>query len=415
MTVAPERPLRLGANYTPRRGWFHHWLDFDRREVADDFAALADLGLDHVRAFCLWPIFQPDRGLIRSAALDQLVTLVDAAADAGLDVAVDVLQGHLSSFDFLPAWTQTWHRRNLFRDPDVSAAQARLIAAVTSALAGHDAFLGTGIGNEVNQFTLPSHPQRDAVDVDVVTTWLTTTLQSAESAMPGGLHQHSFDDRLWFDDDSAFTPRHAVELGHITTVHSWVFMGTAQRYGAGHPALTHLASYLVELAAAWSPDPDRRVWLQEVGAPEPHVGADEASVFLDRTVRQAANSPELWGVTWWCSHDVARALLDFPELEYTLGLLDEHGAAKPVGEALAAIAADPHRSNGASAGPRPAVVFAADPCRRSATAPGSATFEAWLGLAREGRRPALVADVRSGDADYLARRGISEVVAAGDR
>ena len=66
----------------------------------------------------IWSVFQPNRTLIRPRAVAQLVSMVDAAAEVGLDVSVDGLQGHLSSFDYVPAWLRTWHRRNLFTDPD---------------------------------------------------------------------------------------------------------------------------------------------------------------------------------------------------------------------------------------------------------------------------------------------------------
>ena len=127
--LAPRRPPpRFGANYTPSQGWFHHWLDFDLDAVRADLDSIAALGLDHIRVFPIWPYFQPNRTLIRPRAVEQLVALADAAAERGLDVNVDGLQGHLSSFDFLPAWTQTWHRRNIFTDPDVVAGQASTCA-----------------------------------------------------------------------------------------------------------------------------------------------------------------------------------------------------------------------------------------------------------------------------------------------
>ncbi|KJY28650.1 hypothetical protein VR44_24895, partial [Streptomyces katrae] len=72
---------------------------------------------------------------------------------------------------------------------------------------------------------------------------------------------------------------------------------------------------------AWAEDPDRPVWLQEVGAPAPLVPPEHAAEFAEATLAAALDCPGLWGVTWWCSHDVSRELADFPELEYGLGLL----------------------------------------------------------------------------------------------
>ena len=144
--------MKFGVNYTPRRGWFHSWLDFDAEAVRDDFLAIRGIGADHVRIFPLWPLIQPNRTLIRHQAIEDVVTTVEIAGECGLEVTVDVLQGHLSSFDFLPSWVTSWHRRNLFIDPDVVSAQRNLVAEMARALRGIPAAAGLSVGNEFFQF-----------------------------------------------------------------------------------------------------------------------------------------------------------------------------------------------------------------------------------------------------------------------
>lgn len=179
-----DHALRFGANYTPAQGWFHHWLDFDLDAVRADLDAIAALGLDHVRVFPLWPVFQPNRTLIRPRAVEQLVALADAAAERGLDVNVDGLQGHLSSFDFLPAWTRTWHRRNLFTDPDVVAGQEEYLRTLAAALADRPNFLGMTVGNEINQFSGPPHPDPDRITPAQAADWLERMLAACERGHP---------------------------------------------------------------------------------------------------------------------------------------------------------------------------------------------------------------------------------------
>ena len=95
----------------------------------------------------------------------------------------------------------------------------------------------------------------------------------------------------------------------------------------------------------------------------------------------------LWGVTWWCSHDVDRSLADYPELEYTLGLFDSAGRAKPIATAFADAVAE------VRAEPRPgqprglALVLDCTPATRSVSGPGGAYFEAWMRLREPGRPP----------------------------
>ncbi|MFF3950176.1 glycosyl hydrolase [Streptomyces sp. NPDC001902] len=410
----PAQGPRFGANYTPSQGWFHHWLDFDLDAVRRDLDAIADLGLDHVRVFPLWPVFQPNRSLIRPRAVEQLVALAEAAGERGLDVNVDGLQGHLSSFDFLPSWTQTWHRRNIFTDPDVVAGQTAYLGTLAAALDSLPNFIGMTIGNEINQFSGAPHPDPDPITPAQAAAWLRTVLAACEDAAPGRQHLHAAYDAAWYLDGHPFTPTHAANLGAMTAVHSWVFNGTAQRHGRTGTATEHHAAYLIELSKAWAGDPHRPVWLQEVGAPAPLIPAEHAADFTEATVANALDCEDVWGITWWCSHDVSRDLADFPELEYSLGLLTNEGKVKPAGEAIRRIVGE-RRAEPRRPAPRTtalAVDVGDDDAApdRSVCAPGGAFYEAFVRLTADGVRPAAVLASRADDAAHLAARGITEVV-----
>ncbi|MCX4402553.1 glycosyl hydrolase [Streptomyces sp. NBC_01764] len=400
--------VRFGVNYTPSVGWFHHWLDFDLDPVRTDLDSIAALGLDHIRVFPLWPYFQPNRALIRPRAVEQLLQLVDAAGERGLDVNVDGLQGHLSSFDFLPAWTRTWHRRNLFTDPEVLDGQAAYLRTLAAALADRPHFIGMTLGNEVNQFSAgPPHPDPDRASSTQIDDWLERMLAACEEGAPGRLHLHAEYDATWYQDDMPFTPGQAARRGAVTAVHSWVFNGTAQRHGRASVPTEHHAAYLIELSKAWADDPRRPVWLQEVGAPAPLIPPEHAAAFTEATVAAALDCPDLWGITWWCSHDVSRDLADFPELEYGLGLLTNDRRPKDSARALARAARE-HRHKPAAR--TTALIVPADPAVRSLCAPGGPVFEAFFRLTADGARPTTVLDVRADDEEHLAARGITEVV-----
>jgi len=383
--------MRVGVNYTPRDGWFHSWLEMDEREVARDFEVLAGLGMDHVRIFPLWPLLQPSRSRISQRAVDDVLRVVDLAGDAGLNVSVDVLNGHLSSFDFVPSWLVSWHQRNLFTDEDVVQAQGLLVRELAGALSTRANATGVCLGNEFPQFAAPRHPQRSVVSTPQAEQWLARLLGQAREAWRDGEHVHSFDDDLWFVDDHPFTPAQAVGQGDLTTVHSWVFVTAGPRFGAGHPALVNFARYLLDLANAWSPEPQRRLWLQEVGAPSTHVPVDDAPGFLRDTLLGVADTPNLEAVTWWCSHDVSRQLVDFPELEYTLGLVDSDGRPKPLGRQFAEMAPDLRRAPVARPDDQhgPVVDFVADPLHRSLTSARGAVFDTWLEARLAGETPRL--------------------------
>ncbi|MFI6600165.1 glycosyl hydrolase [Nonomuraea sp. NPDC050536] len=411
-----EHAVRFGVNYTPTTGWFHHWLDFDMDTVRADLDSIAALGFDHIRAFPLWPVFQPNRTLIRPRAVEQLVELADAAAERGLDVNVDGLQGHLSSFDFVPSWQLTWHRRNMFTDPDMIAGEAAYLRTLAQALADRPNFIGMTLGNEINQFSGEPHPDPDRITPEQAQEWLTTMLAACAEGAPDHPHLHACYDAAWYLDDHPFTPAHAARHGFATAIHSWVFNGTAQRYGSRSTATGQHAAYMIELSKAWALDAHRPVWLQEVGAPEPHIPADQAADFTRRTVEAALDCTDLWGVTWWCSHDVDRSLADFPELEYSLGVLTNDRRPKPAGLELARTIEEV-RAHGHRPAPRTtalALDLPDDSAKRSTCAPGGAFFEAFMRLTEAGARPAVVLQQRAGDAAYLDSRGITEVVTVDD-
>lgn len=199
----------------------------------------------------------------------------------------------------------------------------------------------------------------------------------------------------------------------MTTVHSWIFNGTAQRYGGRSVASDRHAEYLVELSRAFQSDRDRRIWLQEVGAPSNCLTPEEMPGFLEATVRSVARSEGLWGVTWWCSHDVGRDLADFPELEYSLGLIDRSGRAKPTGRRFAELASELRERP-----PVPArlvgIVIDTDedgvPVSRTAMSPGGAIFQAWVDACESGTDPAFVTSADAADPAVLAARGIAELI-----
>jgi hypothetical protein len=411
--TTPTAPLRFGANYTPRSQWMHAWMSLDLDEVRRDFAALAALGLDHVRVFPLWTVLQPNRTLIRDEAVADVRAVIDVAAEFGLDASVDVIQGHLSSFDFIPSWLFTWHDKNMFTHPDALSGQAELVTRLGERLGGASNFLGFTLGNETNQFSAQTHPSPWPVTEAEAANWITTLLDAAHAAAPAQQHVHSEYDAAWYMDGHGFTPALASRLGDITTVHSWIFNGTAQRYGGRSVASDRHAEYMIELARGFAVDPAKPIWLQEVGAPSNCLTPEQTPDFLEATLRSVARTANLWGVTWWCSHDVSRSLADFPELEYTLGLVDQNGEAKPIGRRFAELIPELRERRAAPARTLGIVVEVDEdetPISRGAMSPGGTIFQAWVDACEAGADPAIVTSADAAKPEILAARGITELV-----
>jgi hypothetical protein len=120
-------------------------------------------------------------------------------------------------------------------------------------------------------------------------------------------------------------------------------------------------------------------WVQEIGAPEPFIPAADAPEFAGAEPADLLRSV---GRHWWCSHDVDRALADFPELEYTLGLLGNDRRRKPLAEAYAGLTRLTHQPVSRPVAPP------ADPAGRSSRPgwPPPATASGWRSQ-RPPRRP----------------------------
>jgi hypothetical protein len=107
---------------------------------------------------------------------------------------------------------------------------------------------------------------------------------------------------------------------------------------------------------------------------------------------------------------VDRALADYPELEYTLGLFDSAGRAKPIADAVAGTVAALRAQPRSVTERRTALVLECTRATRSVSGPGGGFFETWMRLCTEGVRPAVVLAERAEDAAHLAARGITDVV-----
>jgi hypothetical protein len=267
------------------------------------------------------------------------------------------------------------------------AAQAALAAALHGAVADLPNYLGLTLGNELNQFSSPPHPSPMPATPAEIGAWLDALL-GAVPADGRGLRLHAGYDAVWYQDGHPFLPSHASRYGDVTAIHAWIFNGTAQHYGAMSPESVRHAEYLVELSRAFAADRARPVWLQEIGAPLNCLAESEAPEFCRRAVLAAASCDALWGVTWWCSHDVSRSLGDFPELEHSLGLFDAEGQVKLIGKAFAEVSAQV-RAQWQPA-PRTTAVEIPAPLSRAALAPGGTVFTAWMDASARGERPALV-------------------------
>jgi endo-1,4-beta-mannosidase len=168
----------LGVNYWPRKKAMGWWSDFEAEEVREDFSLIRSLGMSLVRIFLLWDDWQPSPNTVNQEALDDLLTVLDIAADLGLKLDITFFTGHMSGPNWAPHWmllleeplpprvNQLVSRgevvdcgyRNPYSDPTVLAASELLLKTVVARFRSHPAIGFWNLGNEPDLFAWPPDP-----------------------------------------------------------------------------------------------------------------------------------------------------------------------------------------------------------------------------------------------------------------
>jgi endo-1,4-beta-mannosidase len=152
------------------------WSDFDKGEVAEEFALIAELGMTVVRPFLLWDDWQPTPDTVSSHCLDNLITVADLAAQHGLGLDLTFFTGHMSGPNWSPRWlldknappASTWIKqvvsegqvveslyRNSFSDGVALDAERLLLRTVVEKLKDHPGIWMWNLGNEPDLFAWP--------------------------------------------------------------------------------------------------------------------------------------------------------------------------------------------------------------------------------------------------------------------
>jgi endo-1,4-beta-mannosidase len=411
--VDAGRRLRFGVNYVPRKNWWYCWLDWDQQAIVDDLTVIASLGLDHIRIQCLWPFFQPGITNVSERVLANLHALLDAAAGAGLDVEVTVLNGWMSGLSFLPAWVAPLKKPgdlkvgNIFTDPHAIEAEKLLFRRIAETIGKHPRFLGFDIGNEMGVLMQTGNNPVSTKDADL---WAIDMLRFCDEVAPGKFNVLGVDHSHWYND-YGFTRHVLANTGHASIVHSYIYFdGVLDRYKYNDAATAHLAAYAVELAYAYQDDLTRPVWVEEIGVSDKECPPSYQPTYMENAVRNIAATGKAWGITWWGSHDINRADKSFDFYEYGLGLIDQQNKPKPLGKKIAELAAELRRTPQPVVERSTALVIPEFGLSKESWPPDWRFAGPYMKLIERGIVPAIVLESRTQDASYLQKRGITNLV-----
>jgi hypothetical protein len=400
----PQRRVRLGVNYVPTKNWWFSWADWDRHSIAADLDDIASLGLDHIRIMLIWSELQPNSTYVRAEQLDRLEELLDLADARHLDVEVTVLNGAVSGVLFVPPYlisNSDGSMRNVLTDPVAIEREQWVITQIAERAMKHRNFLGFDLSNEIHWFAIPlgmaaTQQQGDA--------WHDALFSTCEQVAPGKLHVSGIDHWPWMNN-AYWTRAGLGRAGTATANHTWAgWTNVIQQYGALSTASTHYSEYFIEVIKAFHADLDRDVWIEETGVSTVWMDAADIPTWTEQSIRTMASCDNLFGITWWDSHDLNPKLSGYVNLEYDLGLFTNDRKLKPIGTTVKRLVGEFDKHPPAPLRRSSAIVLPDDKI------PWDGVFEPFMQLIDEGTRPAVVLQSKTSDAAYLKARGIEHLI-----
>ena len=314
--------IRFGANYIPSKNWLHSWMDWDEKSVEEDLLACKEIGIDHIRAHVIWPYFQVDQYVINKQAFRNLESFRKVCEKVNMDFCLSVFTGWMSGMVLIPAWVQCISKGNhcegILSNAEVIKGEKYFLRELTKVIGDCPNFLGFDLGNEITCIASRDLKLTEKQADD----WNCEMLNYCEELVPGKLHNNGDDHQPWFMK-RYFSREILANTGAITPLHCYaLFTGALSRFGRQAEESIYLAPFMQELANAYSNDPvNRKYWVQEFGTVTTDLN-EEVFDFLRKSIDAMFTENNLWGITWWCPHNISKNHTSFSEKEYVLGLFD---------------------------------------------------------------------------------------------
>ena len=400
--------IRFGANYIPSKNWLHNWVNWDPVSVEEDLISTKALGADHIRANLLWPYFQLNPYVMSEVALKNLKEFMAICDKVGIDCCLTLFTGWMSGSFFFPAWQQKItgaFGEGIFSHPEMIKAEEYYIREIAKVVVDSKSFMGFDLGNELSVLVFYDKTAK----IEECDAWHKRMLNLCEEVAPGKLHNNGVDHMPWFIG-VGFSREVLVNTGRISAIHAYSeFTEALKRFGKMSTESIHLAPFMMEMSKAFAEDKDRLYWIQEFGTAA--RGFDkESEKFVEESIRAMYTSDNLWGITWWCTHNLPKGYTAFEDLEFELGLLDSDNKPTPAGLVFKRIVED-YKKNGAQV-PEHKAAFVLKATDSNGAITPDVIWEngkIYAEFVEKGIYPAIVLPEKATDAEYLKSRGIEKV------
>lgn len=401
--------MRFGVNYIPSKKWLYSWLDFDEESIRNDIKAIKSLGFDHIRAHLIWEFFQPNETYVSEHCLENLKKFTQICEEEDMDFFLSLFTGWMSGIMFLPAWLNIagfdcW-KLGMFTDERAIEAEKLFIEEIGKIVAKSNAFLGFDLGNELNCVT------RYEIDKNItnenVDEWSHIMFKKCYEVAPGKLHNNGMAHSPWFGE-TFFTRETLANDGSLTPIHAWAtFTSTMQRYGIRSEKLHRLPNYMIEMAKAYANDFERPYQVQEFGMADQWFEEEEdLRIFIEKTLENCESDRNIWGVTWWCSHDISQQFGGYVDFEHNLGVIDINNNPKPAGLIFKEFIEKYKNMIIPEIKPTKALIIKQGTGEES----DYTNAERYMNLIDKGIYATFVTEEKSKDREYLLKRGIEEII-----
>lgn len=343
--------FHIGCNYWASHAGLRMWEDWRPEVVEQDLKQLSKSGMQLLRVFPLWPVFQPltaalipwksadaqelrfgDKPLgqdpagqagVSSEAMEKFRVFADLAEKYNLKLTVSLVTGWMSGRLFVPP---AFEGCNVLTDSTAIKWQKRFVSYFVKTFKDHKTIDSWGLGNECN--CMGTGMTRDQAWV-----W-TNTISSAiresdpERAVISDMHSIQCENGSWLISDQS-------ELTDVLTTHPYPKFTPK----CGQDQLNTIRPGLHATAESrlYGDVGNRPCIPEELGTLGPVVSNEKTAAAYLRTAMFSSWVHDCRGLLWWCAYDQDH--LDFPPYEWNglereLGLIRNNRQSKPVCDAM---------------------------------------------------------------------------------
>jgi hypothetical protein len=335
----------IGCNYWASHAGTRMWSEWKPEIVENDLKLLSEMGIKVLRAFPLWPDFQPivlhagcmnepreyrlgetplpdtegGRAGVSEEMMNRFADFVQMAEKYHLKLIASLITGWMSGRLFVPP---AIINRNIMTDPVAIMWQVRFVKYFVKRFKNEKTIIVWEPGNECNCM--------GRVNREEAWVWssaITDAIHSVDADRPilSGMHS------LEMKRESSWTIQDQAELMDMLTTHPYpLFTPYCDR-----EALNTIRSCLHATAESclYADIGAKPCLIEEIGTLGPMIANETVMSDYVRTVLFSSWAHDCHGFVWWCGFDqthLAHTPYDWGAVERELGLFRQNKEPKPV-------------------------------------------------------------------------------------